>query len=286
MQELQARVEAQHPRDHGEPEVVGQRAHDVGPDDVGRADERHVDVGAPAREAAHVALDLVDVLGVAGGGQALGPHVLGEHRGVARARAVDRGRRLHDQALHRRRLLARSEELHGADDVELLHRPATTGRAGRGDHAHVDDGVDVLLGEDLGDDGVADVGADEGDVPDVAARGDDVHPDDSLDGRVAGRGARESSSDVPGDPGDQHDPSHVRGCYLPSLRRWTRVFLSNLRCFFLAMRLRRFLMTEPTWIRPFLAADTCRPDPPTLLGRGGQRGIASDPWIRRGQPAL
>src|SRR6185437_4680904 len=26
-----------------------------------------------------------------------------------------------------------------------------------------------------------------------------------------------------------------------------RVFFSSLRCFFLAMRLRRFLMTEPTW---------------------------------------
>jgi hypothetical protein len=30
------------------------------------------------------------------------------------------------------------------------------------------------------------------------------------------------------------------------LRRWTRVFFSSLRCFFFAMRLRRFLMTEPT----------------------------------------
>src|SRR3954471_15541087 len=29
-------------------------------------------------------------------------------------------------------------------------------------------------------------------------------------------------------------------------RRWTRVFFSSLRCFFFAMRLRRFLMTEPT----------------------------------------
>jgi hypothetical protein len=26
-----------------------------------------------------------------------------------------------------------------------------------------------------------------------------------------------------------------------------RVFLSSLRCFFFAIRLRRFLMTEPTW---------------------------------------
>ena len=33
--------------------------------------------------------------------------------------------------------------------------------------------------------------------------------------------------------------------YLPALRRATRVLRSNLRCFFLAIRLRRFLMTEP-----------------------------------------
>ena len=30
------------------------------------------------------------------------------------------------------------------------------------------------------------------------------------------------------------------------LRRWTRVLRSSLRCFFLAIRLRRFLTTEPT----------------------------------------
>jgi len=36
----------------------------------------------------------------------------------------------------------------------------------------------------------------------------------------------------------------LRG-YLPSFLRWTRVRRSNLRCFFLDMRLRRFLMTEP-----------------------------------------
>jgi hypothetical protein len=29
------------------------------------------------------------------------------------------------------------------------------------------------------------------------------------------------------------------------LRRWTRVRLSSLRCFFFAIRLRRFLITEP-----------------------------------------
>ena len=131
---------------------------------------------------------------------------------------------------------------------------ATPGRARGRDHAHVHDGVDVLLGDDLGDDRVADVGAHEGDVADVTARWDDVDADDPVDGRVVGGRAREAPAEVTGDPGDQYDPSHdaepPAGAYLPSLRRWTRVFFSSLRCFFLAMRLRRFLMTEPTG-KPF-----------------------------------
>src|SRR5690606_1677475 len=45
--------------------------------------------------------------------------------------------------------------------------------------------------------------------------------------------------------GQQQDPrGHWQG-YLPARRRWMRVFFSSLRCFFLAIRLRRFLMTEP-----------------------------------------
>ena len=48
--------------------------------------------------------------------------------------------------------------------------------------------------------------------------------------------------------------------HLPSLRRWTRVFFSSLRCFFFAMRLRRFLMTEPT-------GNLSHPGAPTHGGR-------------------
>ncbi len=33
---------------------------------------------------------------------------------------------------------------------------------------------------------------------------------------------------------------------MPARRRWIRVRFSSLRCFFFAIRLRRFLMTEPT----------------------------------------
>ena len=41
-------------------------------------------------------------------------------------------------------------------------------------------------------------------------------------------------------------PSVRRRGYLPWRRRWMRVFFSSLRCFFLAIRFRRFLTTEPT----------------------------------------
>ena len=65
--------------------------------------------------------------------------------------------------------------------------------------------------------------------------------------------AREPATEVTRDSGDQDDATH-RGCpspraspgYLPWRRRWMRVFFSSLRCFFLAIRLRRFLTTEPT----------------------------------------
>jgi len=39
--------------------------------------------------------------------------------------------------------------------------------------------------------------------------------------------------------------------HLPALRRATLVLRSNLRCFFLAIRLRRFLMTEPMYSNPW-----------------------------------
>src|SRR5690606_10084634 len=39
--------------------------------------------------------------------------------------------------------------------------------------------------------------------------------------------------------------------HFPKRRRWIRVLRSSLRCFFLAMRLRRFLTTEPILNNPF-----------------------------------
>ena len=96
-------------------------------------------------------------------------------------------------------------------------------------------------------------------VTEVPTRRDHVDADDAVDLRVGGDRAREAATEVVRDPGDENDATHgfprpllVRWrrlpgpAHLPRRRRWTRVFFSSLRCFFFAMRLRRFLMTEPT----------------------------------------
>ena len=65
------------------------------------------------------------------------------------------------------------------------------------------------------------------------------------------------------------------GVYLPSLRRCTRVRRSILRCFFLDMRLRRFLMTEPIGRPRFALSESW-----SQLGRPGRAPSLSVPHRR------
>jgi hypothetical protein len=82
-----------------------------------------------------------------------------------------------------------------------------------------------------------------------ARSGRRVTPDRNLIATKAGLAAR----------------SRPRGYFL--LRRWIRVFFSSLRCFFFAIRLRRFLMTEP--IRPPSSAQRQTGTPSRSPGTGG-----------------
>src|SRR5579883_2556078 len=72
------------------------------------------------------------------------------------------------------------------------------------------------------------------------------------------------------------------------LRRWMRVFFSSLRCFLLAMRLRRFLMTEPTWNPRSLFTDVQQgsrvPALPSSRERGGSMlGTAGKATVEPGR---
>src|ERR1019366_10607122 len=48
------------------------------------------------------------------------------------------------------------------------------------------------------------------------------------------------------------EPERPRATYLPSARRWKRVRFSIFLCFFLRMRLRRFLISDPMARRTLL----------------------------------
>jgi hypothetical protein len=87
-------------------------------------------------------------------------------------------------------------------------------------------------------------------APGAAARRRRREHDRWWDRRRAGR---QLAADEAARPGNQNrGRRHAASCarrdaenYFFSLRRCTRVFRSSLRCFFLDMRLRRFLITEP-----------------------------------------
>ena len=85
----------------------------------------------------------------------------------------------------RRRLLARREQLHGADDVDLLHGHPAAGAQRRGHDVQVDDGVDLGGLQDLHDERVADVGADVLGALQVDLGLVEVDADDVLDVGVA-----------------------------------------------------------------------------------------------------
>ena len=204
---------------------------------------------------------------------------LGEQHRIAGAGAVHLRGGLQDHPAHRRRLLAGREQLDGAHYVQFLER-GTSSRAGgvrRGGGVH--DGVDVAVADDLGDERIADVGADELGPPhpaqQILARRDRIDRDHVIDQRILRQTRGQITAQESAGTGDQNDLRIVdrvtgvrsvrvgrpasgttvgihsvsltagRTDYLPSFLRCTRVRRSSLRCFFFDMRLRRFLMTEP-----------------------------------------
>ena len=132
--------------------------------------------------------------------QRLGLEVLGEHRRVARRRAVDAVDDFTTSLRTLGRLLAGTEQLHGADDVGLLDRRPAAGAERGGDHGHVHDGVDLGLRDDLADDRVADVGPHELGVTEVGLGRHHVHADHPGDVRVGLQQLGEPATEVSGDP--------------------------------------------------------------------------------------
>jgi hypothetical protein len=89
---------------------------------------------------------------------------------------------------------------------------------------------------------------------------------EALISRTPSRGGLRTGRAARGLPGSS--PGGQQRYFL--FLRWIRVFFSSLRCFFFAMRLRRFLMTEPMGHHPLVQRQTGRHHPPPY-GRLGTR---------------
>ena len=203
--ELQARVVPERRRQGGAAEVLAERREVVDIEQVGGAQGRDQDLGSAPREPARVRLDLDDVLRESRADSAPGARGLAEQRRVARRGAVDGGRGAQHELAHDGRTLARGQQLHRADDVELL---AATATPHLGAEVEVHHGVDVLDRDDLADDRRADVGADELDAAEVTVGKHGVDTDDLLDRGLVGEAPRHEGGEGVGDAGDQNDLAH------------------------------------------------------------------------------
>ena len=184
--ELQPCIEAEHGRDHRKAVIGGLRsAHDRA-DEVREAQGGDAHLRAPAREAAYIALDLDGILRPSGGRRVTRLGLLSEHRGILRTASVHRRGRLHDEGVNAGSLLAGGKQLHGADDVDFLHRRSTAGLPRGRQDTHVHHGVDSGLAQDLGDHGAADIGAHEVDGVQRHSRCYDIDADDPIDTGVRG----------------------------------------------------------------------------------------------------
>ncbi len=173
---------------------------------LGTAQGRDDDLGATAGEAAHVRLDLDDVLGESGTHSVARQQRLGEHRGIARRGAVDRGRRPEHELLDTAGALAGSQQLHRADDVELFGGTRTA--TGRRADVEVHDGVDLFDGDDLADHRGADVSSDELHAVELTSWQDRVDADDLVDAFEAGDTQGELGRETARDSRDEDDPAH------------------------------------------------------------------------------
>ncbi len=155
------------------------------------------------------------VLGEAPAGRVLRLDPLAEHGRVAGRGPVDAGGGLHHQPAHPGRLLAGAEQLHGADDVGLLHRGAVGGAQAGGADAEVHDGVHPVLGEHPGQCRAAQVELVE------AVRGGragrllgrqpgrlHVHADDQVHAGEAADLGGEAGTEMACHAGDEHDHAH------------------------------------------------------------------------------
>ena len=206
---------AEHGGHHRAGKVTGQRGVHRRSDHVRQSHDGQRHIGPASAQTAGIALDVDAVSSESVSGRPSAGAVLGEDHGVVRVRPVDLGGGLEHDAAYRRRLLAGREQLHGTHDVEFLEGGAPTRTRHVGGGGGVYHGVDVTVADHLGDEGVADVGANEiGPAHpslQVLAGSDRVDGDDLLNQRVLRQSGGEVTAEEAAGTGHQDHPGVISG---------------------------------------------------------------------------
>ncbi len=202
--ELEPGVEAEHRRDDGQVQGLGQGIGDGRADHVGEPQHRHVHVRVVLGEVADVALDRLQAAFERCPRRPGAGGVLTEPHRVLRGAAVDHRRGLDDHVAHRRRGgRRRGEQVHRADHVDLVHRPPR--HLCRVDHQEgVDDRVDLGGTHDAAEDRVVGVDAHVLGAFQLDGRLGRVQPDDDLDVGVGLECLRHATTPEGAEAGHEH----------------------------------------------------------------------------------
>jgi hypothetical protein len=120
--------------------------------------------------------------------------VFADDRRFLGAHPVDRCGRLHDDALYLLGPLCRGQKLKRPDYVVLLHLGTAPEPAGMRRDVGVDQRVDLVRIDDAGDQGVANIGADEFELVDGNRWLTQVHADNSFDFVIVLESLRDSQA--------------------------------------------------------------------------------------------
>ena len=208
VEQLHARVVAEHGGDDRRAHEAVDRRVEVAPDDRLQPQHGAGHRGVAAGERAHQALELADVaLEARAQREAVGV-LLGEEGRGAGLGAVDGGRAADDDGAQGGQPVAHRQQLQGADDVDVVEGRARAPGLGELDDVVVDHGVDRRGAHRGRQVGAAQVG-----LQDVDALGEvgidrpRVDADDALDAGVARQAAREPRAERVRHAGDEDAPA-------------------------------------------------------------------------------
>ena len=139
--------------------------------------------------------------------------VFNDQRRITGSAAVHGRGRLHNHVANTVDSLTRSQQLHGADDVDVLHHRTVARLPGSRDDTHMNHSVNPGAVQNLRYRRVSDIGANELRC-EGRRRGNDIDSDNPIDSRLVDESIRHLAAEIAGDPRNNGNSAHGGALYL------------------------------------------------------------------------